>query len=113
MHYTIDAKNKQLGRLASQVAHILQGKKSPSYERNKPGIDTVLITHIKEVVVTGGKEKKKIYYQHTGYMGHLKRRTYEMMFSKSPEEVLRRAVSAMLPKNFLRQDRMNRLKVEK
>lgn len=113
MKHVIDAKNQKLGRLASRVAHILQGKHSASYERNKPGTDTVVVTHVGAMEVTGGKEKKKIYYRHTGYMGHLQRRTYAMMFLKSPEEVLRRAISAMLPKNFLRQNRMNRLKIEK
>ncbi len=113
MHYIIDAHNKSLGRLATQIAHILQGKKSASYERNKPGMDTVLVTHASGVSVTGNKEKKKIYYHHTGYMGHLRRKTYEMLFSKSPEEVIRKAVTNMLPRNFLRQDRLNRLKIER
>ena len=113
MHYIIDAKNKPLGRLASEVAHILQGKKSASYEPNKPGTDTILVKNMSGITISGGKETKKIYYRHTGYMGHLYEKTFAMFFAKSPEEVLRRTVENMLPRNFLRQNRMNRLTIEK
>lgn len=113
MHYTIDAQGKKLGRLASEVAHILQGKKNSSYERNHAGEDTVSIKNASRVLVTGRKTTQKIYYHHTGYMGHLRSRTFATEFKKSPEEVLRRAVYAMLPKNWLRQRRLNRLHIER
>ncbi len=113
MNYIIDARNKRLGRLATEIAHILQGKHTPSYEKHKPGNDTVLVKNAGGIVVTGGKATKKIYYHHTGYMGHLRETTYKAAFAKSPAEVLRRAVFNMLPKNWIRQDRLNRLKIEK
>jgi large subunit ribosomal protein L13 len=113
MHHTFDASNKRLGRLAVQIAHILQGKHSPAYAKNKPGTDTVLVKNVSRITVTGGKETKKIYYRHTGYMGHLRETSYKSAFAKSPAEVLRKAVFNMLPKNWIRQDRLNRLTIEK
>lgn len=113
MNYIIDATNKKLGRLASEVAQILQGKKSPSYEPRLEGSDRVVVKNAAKLVVTGRKATQKIYYKHTGYMGHLKEKTFEMMFAKSPEKVLWLAVYNMLPKNWLRMRRMKRLKIEK
>ena len=113
MNHVIDAQNKRLGRLATEIARILQGKHKPTYEKHKPGDDTILVTNAGGIVVTGGKETKKIYYHHTGYMGHLRETTYQAAFAKSPAEVLRKAVFNMLPKNWIRQDRLNRLKIEK
>lgn len=109
MDYIIDAKNRPLGRVASEVAVVLQGKKSVRYQRNVVGDDRAVVKNYKHIVVTGGKEKKKIYYHHTGYMGHLKEATYEQVFAKDPKKVLREAVRRMLPKNFLNQKRMRRL----
>ena len=113
MKYTIDAQGRPLGRVATEIALILQGKKNAAYERNKEGEDAVVVKNVGKISISGGKEKGKIYYRHTGYMGHLRRITYETAFAKSPEEVLRHAVRGMLPKNWLRQDRLNRLKIEK
>lgn len=113
MQHILDAKNKMLGRIAGQVAHLLQGKQSPSYQPNKVVTDTVVVKNASLMTVSGGKETKKTYYRHTGYMGHLRESTYESEFKKSPAEVLRKAVFNMLPKNFIRQDRLNRLTIEK
>ena len=107
--YTIDAKHKRLGRLASEIALILQGKKSPHYEPRLVGSDRVLLANAKEVSVGGAKEKDKIYYRHTGYMGHLKTKTYAQVFEKDPKKVIRQAVRKMLPKNFLNQKRIKNL----
>jgi large subunit ribosomal protein L13 len=109
MDHVIDAKNKRLGRLASEIAVILQGKKTPKYEPRLVGSDRVILKNFREVTVSGKKTKDKIYYRHTGYAGHLKERSYEEAFAKSPENVIRAAVRRMLPKNFLNQKRMNRL----
>jgi large subunit ribosomal protein L13 len=109
MDYKIDAKNKILGRLATEVAAIIQGKKSPRYEPRNVGTDRALVSNYKEVKVTGKKYKEKIYYRHTGYVGHLKEKTYEQVFLKDPKKVLREAVRHMLPKNFLNQKRMKHL----
>ena len=113
MQHIIDAKNKRLGRVAVQIAHILQGKHDASYQKNVVTDDTVLVKNAGLITVSGGKETKKIYYRHTGYMGHLRETSYESAFKKSPTEVLRTAVFNMLPKNWIRQDRLNNLVIEK
>ena len=113
MQYTIDAKGQRLGRLASQVAQILQGKLHADYEPRLAGKDKVLLKNISQVVVTGQKPTQKIYYRHTGYMGHLRELTYKQLFAKSPDRVLYLAVKRMLPQNYLIQNRLNRLVIEK
>lgn len=113
MNYVIDAKNQKLGRLASQIAQILQGKMHADYEPRNAGNDKVVVKNASQIVVTGRKSEEKIYYRHTGYMGHLKERVYKEYFAKAPEEILKAAVKRMLPQNFLNQKRMNRLVIEK
>ncbi len=113
MEHIIDAKDQKLGRLASKIAQILQGKLHADYEPRNPGQDRVVIKNVSQIVVTGRKADQKIYYRHTGYMGHLKERIYKEYFAKAPAEVLRLAVKRMLPQNFLKQKRMNRLIIEK
>lgn len=109
MLYTIDAKNKKLGRLASEIAIILQGKKNPSYEGRLEGEDRVEVANIRELVVTGRKKDSKIYYKHTGPLGHLKERKFKDVWAKNPAWVLRHAVNLMLPKNKLRAKRIKKL----
>lgn len=113
MQYVIDAKNQKLGRLASKIAQILQGKMHPDYEPRNPGKDTVVVKNASRIAVSGRKADQKIYYRHTGYMGHLKERLYKEFFAKSPEKILELAVKRMLPQNFLKQKRLNRLIIEK
>lgn len=113
MTYTIDAKNQKLGRLASHIAQLLQGKQHAGYLPHNPGTDKVVVKNVSQLVVTGRKADQKIYYRHTGYMGHLRERVYKEYFAKAPEEVLKLAVKRMLPQNYLKQNRMNRLKIEK
>ena len=113
MEYVIDAKNQKLGRLASKVAQILQGKMSTDYLPHNPGKDKVVVKNISQVEVSGRKAEQKIYYRHTGYMGHLKERVYKEYFAKAPQEVFKLAVKRMLPQNYLKQNRMNRLIIEK
>ncbi|OGG43912.1 50S ribosomal protein L13 [Candidatus Jorgensenbacteria bacterium RIFCSPLOWO2_12_FULL_42_11] len=113
MDYIFDAKNKKLGRLASEVAVILQGKKNPDYEPRMAGTDRVIVKNIAAIEVSGQKERQKIYYhQPAGYIGHLKARTYREVFQKSPKKVLQLAVLRMLPKNKLQAKRMKRLIIE-
>jgi large subunit ribosomal protein L13 len=109
MDHHIDAKNKILGRVASEIALILQGKKSPSYERNRVSGDKVYVKNYKDIAVTGNKRTEKVYYRHTGYVGHLKELTFEQRFAKDPKWVLREAVRNMLPKNFLNKKRLKNL----
>lgn len=112
MEYTIDAKNKTLGRLASEIAGILQGKKSAYYNPRLAGADSVVVTNVKDMTVTGNKATQKRYYRHTGYMGHLHSKTYEQLMAEDPKKVLRHAVERMLPKNTLRKKRMLRLTIQ-
>ncbi|TSC81233.1 MAG: large subunit ribosomal protein L13 [Parcubacteria group bacterium Gr01-1014_19] len=113
MEHVIDAKNQRLGRLASQIAQILQGKLHADYAPNKEGKDRVVVKNASQIVVSGKKATQKVYYHHTGYMGHLKEKVYKDAFEKSPEKVLVLAVKRMLPQNFLKQKRLNRLVIEK
>jgi len=112
MDYLIDAKNKKLGRLASEAALILQGKKQTSYEPRLAGEDRVIVKNILQIIVTGKKAEQKTYYHHTGYMGHLKTLTYRQLQARAPALVLEKAVYNMLPKNRLRKARMKRLMIE-
>jgi large subunit ribosomal protein L13 len=113
MDYVIDAARIPLGRLASEVATILQGKRDPHYHPRLPGTSKVVVQNISKVALTGNKPEAKIYYRHTGYMGHLRKKTYEQIFDARPEEVLYRAVYHMLPKNRLRKGRLKRLVIQK
>ena len=112
MDFIIDAKNRPLGRVSTEIALLLQGKHTPKYEPNRSGSDRVLVKNIKDIKVTGNKYEGKVYYRHTGYMGHLKEATYRQKFEKNPAWVLRHSVRGMLPKNFLRSKRLKRLVIE-
>lgn len=111
--HIIDANGKKLGRLASEIAIILQGKKSVSYNPRLEGKDRVVVKNIKGIVLTGDKFKEKVYYKHTGPLGHLKERKFAEVFEKNPEKVLKHAVRLMLPKNRLASKRLKRLIIEK
>ena len=113
MDYVIDAKNQRLGRLATQIATILQGKHRVSYEGRLPGEDRVIVKNAQNLVLTGKKADQKIYYHHAGKLGHLKEKKFADIFAKRPEWVLRHAVNLMLPKNRLRARRIKRLIFEK
>lgn len=112
MDYTFDAKNKKLGRLASEIAVVLQDKKNPRYEPRLEGGGRVVVKNVKQVVLSGKKTSQKIYYRHSGPLGHLKENKYKDVFAKKPAWVLRHAVNLMLPKNRLRAKRMKRLIIE-
>lgn len=112
MEHIIDAKNKPLGRLATEIAHLLQDKNSVNYEPRLVGKNRVVVKNVKEVRLTGKKAEQKVYYRHTGYMGHMKEVTYRQASEKDMRVVLRHAVRGMLPKNFLRDKRMIRLVIE-
>ncbi len=109
MDYHIDAKDKILGRLASEIAQILQGKKNPNYDPSKVSGDKVYVKNYAQVRVTGSKAEDKIYYRHTGYVGHLKKLRYKEVMAKDPRKVLRESVRNMLPKNFLNPRRLKNL----
>ncbi len=106
----IDAKNQALGRLAVQIALKLQGKGSPSYAPNKIGGNKIVVLNVNLIKLTGRKAAQKVYYRHSGQLGHLKKMSYADVFAKRPEWVLKHAVLGMLPKNRLRAERIKLLK---
>lgn len=109
--YIIDAQKMILGRMAVRIANILRGKDKPTYT---PHVDTgsfVVVINASKVKLTGNKLDQKIYYKHTGYIGHLRSATLREMLTKKPEEVIKKAVIRMLPKNKLSQASIKKLKV--
>ena len=99
--FHIDAKNKRFGRLISEVAQILQGKKSAKYDPRLPGEDRVILRNYRDLYVTGEKADQRIYYRHTGYVGHVKAISFKDAFAKDPRKVIRESVRRMLPKNWI------------
>nr|XP_034594914.1 50S ribosomal protein L13-like isoform X1 [Setaria viridis]TKW18247.1 hypothetical protein SEVIR_5G419600v2 [Setaria viridis] len=106
-----DAKGQVLGRLASQIAVVLQGKDKPTYAPHVENGDMCIVLNAKDISVTGRKMTDKIYYWHTGYIGHLKERRLKDQMEKDPTEVIRKAVLRMLPRNRLRDDRDRKLRI--
>lgn len=111
--YTIDAQNKTLGRLATEIAILLRGKHKPDFVPHRDMGDFVVVKNVDKIRVTGNKIEKKKYYRHSGYPGGLKEIAFKTLFEKNPAEVLRRAVFGMLPKNKLRKRQIKRLIIEK
>jgi len=110
--HTIDATNKVLGRLATEIAVLLRGKNKPDFAPYKDRGDFIVVKNIDKIKVTGKKLEQKIYYRHTGYLGGLKKTPLKKLFKKDPAEVLKKAVFGMLPKNKLRAKQIKRLKTE-
>ncbi|XP_008440163.1 uncharacterized protein LOC103484711 [Cucumis melo] len=106
-----DAKGQVLGRLASKISTVIQGKDKPTYTPNRDDGDMCIVLNAKDIAVTGRKLTKKVYYWHTGYVGHLKERTLREQMNRDPTEVIRKAVLRMLPKNKLRDDRDRKLRI--
>ena len=109
--YTIDASGKIVGRLAAEVARILQGKHRPDYTPHLDIDEDVIVINTSELEISGRKADQKKYYRHSGYLGGIKNIVYKKLFAKDPNEVLRKAVYGMLPSNKLRSKRINRLKL--
>lgn len=109
--YVIDAEGKNLGRLSSEIASILRGKKKPIFTPHVDTGDYVIVVNADKIVVTGKKMKDKVYKHHTGYPGGLKEITLEKLLAKKPEEVLKHAVKGMMPKGKLGRQMYKKLKV--
>ena len=99
--YVIDAAGKPLGRVATLAATYLRGKHKPTYTPHIDCGDNIIIINVEKVVLTGNKEDKKIYYNHSMYQGGLRERTAKEMRERDPEEMMERAVKGMLPHNRL------------
>jgi len=111
-NHVIDATNKPLGRLATEIVIYLRGKQKPDFAPNKDSGDFVMVKNIKKVLFTGNKLSQKKYFIHTGFIGNDREQSMSEVFEKNPGEVLKRAVSGMLPKNKLRPIQIKRLKFE-
>ena len=109
--HIFDASSKPLGRLAVEVARILQGKHKPIYTPHLLTGDFVIVVNASQTVTTGQKTEQKMYYRHSGYHGGLKTTPLKVMLDKHPERVIRSAVAGMLPKNLLAKRMLRRLKV--
>jgi large subunit ribosomal protein L13 len=109
--YLIDADSRTLGRLATQIADLLRGKGKPQYTPHIDTGDFVIVVNAEKVRVTGKKLEQKIYYRHSGYPGGLRQRTLAEQLERRPEEVLRKAVKGMLPKNRLAAAQLQKLKI--
>jgi len=109
--YLIDAKEKVLGRLASEIASILRGKNKPIFTPHMDAGDYVVVINADKVILTGGKMEKKMYYHHSGYVGGLKKTTAKEMLLKKPENLIKFAVKGMLPKNSLGRRQLTKLKI--
>jgi large subunit ribosomal protein L13 len=109
--YVVDATDKTLGRLSSEIARRLRGKHKPEYTPHVDTGDYIIVINAEKVRVTGNKKSAKIYYDHTGHVGNLKSITLGKLLQTAPERVIERAVQGMLPKNPLGRAMYRKLKV--
>ncbi len=107
--HVVDVKGKILGRVASEIAHLLMGKGEPYFVRNLDCGNYVVVVNAKEIKVTGNKEEQKNYYRHSGYPGGFRQETLKELRERKPEEIVSRAVKGMLPQNKLRDKMLKRL----
>ena len=109
--YLVDAEDRVLGRIATQIATRLRGKHKPIFTPHADTGDFVVVVNADKVALTGSKWDNKIYYRHTGYVGGLKQISAKKLIEKQPDEVLRLAVKRMLPKNSLGRRQLKKLKI--
>ncbi len=111
--YIIDAENKPLGRVATEVAKLLKGKHKPTYSTHLDCGDFVIVINSDKIVLTGNKLNDKYYRHHSGYMTGLKEINYKDLMAKSSDKALTLAVKGMLPKNSLGRSMITKLKIYK
>lgn len=109
--YVIDAQDKILGRLATEIARRLRGKHKPQYTPHVDTGDYIIVINAEKIAVTGNKESDKIYHHHTGYVGHLKSVNLGKLRQTFPSRIINKAVEGMLPKNSLGRAMFKKLKV--
>lgn len=109
--HLIDVKGRILGRVANEIAHLLQGKHKTNYVPYLDMGDSVVVINAKHVLVTGNKRDDKIYTNYSGYPGGLTSTTFKKLLERRPDEIIRHAVSGMLPKNKLRDRRLAKLHI--
>jgi large subunit ribosomal protein L13 len=109
--YLVDAQNLVLGRLATQIANVLRGKNKAIFTPSVDTGDFVIVVNAEKISLTGRKLADKIYYSHSGFTGGLKEITAGKLLEKKPEELIRKAVKGMLPKNKLSRHMLKKLKI--
>ena len=107
----VDANGQTLGRLSTQIADALRGKRKPEYTPHCDTGDFIVVINAEKIRVTGDKLNQKRYWRHSGYPGGIKSRTLAEMLDRRPEEVIRKAVKGMLPRNRLARQQLTKLKV--
>ncbi|MCL2699207.1 MAG: 50S ribosomal protein L13, partial [Defluviitaleaceae bacterium] len=106
--YVVDADGQTLGRLSSQIASVLRGKHKPVFTPNVDAGDHVIVINAEKINLTGDKLNQKVYRRHSGHVGGLKETVLRVMLEKKPDQVIRRAVKGMLPKNTLGRDMLRK-----
>ena len=109
--YIIDAENKTLGRLSTEIARRLRGKHKPEYTPHVDTGDYIVVINAEKVYVSGNKRTDEMYRHHTGYIGNLKSISFDKLIEKAPERVIETAVKGMLPKNPLGRAMYKKMKV--
>ena len=109
--YVVDASDKVLGRLATEIARRLRGKHKAEYTPHVDTGDYIIVTNAEKVTVTGRKFTDKMYYNHSGFPGGIKGVSFDKMQAKHPARIIERAVKGMLPKNPLGRDMYRKLKI--
>ncbi len=111
--YIIDAAEKPLGRVATEVARLLKGKHKPTYSPNLECGDHVIVINSDQIILTGNKLNQKVYRHHSGYVGGMKETSYKIMMEKNSDKALLLAVKGMLPKNSLGRALLTNVRVYK
>ena len=109
--YVVDAQGKMVGRLASEIAEVLRGKRNPSFSPHIDNGDFIIVVNASQIRFSGNKWQQKMYYRHTEHPGGLREDTAEQMLAKHPEDILKKAVIGMLPKNPYGRALASKLKV--
>jgi large subunit ribosomal protein L13 len=109
--YVVDAADETLGRLASRIARVLEGKHKPTYSPNLDSGDHVIVLNASRIAVSRDKRETKLYIRHSGFPGGYKEETLGHLLERRPEEVIRRAVKGMLPRNKLGAQQLRKLKI--
>lgn len=109
--YLVDATDKTLGRLSTEIARRLRGKHKPEYTPHVDTGDYIVVINAEKVRVTGNKMSDKMYHHHTGYIGNLKSINLEKLLDKAPERVIQHSVKGMLPKNPLGRAMLKKLRI--
>ena len=109
--FVVDAENVVLGRLATQIANVLRGKHKPVFTPSVDTGDFVVVVNAEKIALTGKKVADKVYHSHSGFPGGIKSATAGELLAKKPEEVIRKAVKGMLPKNKLARHMLKKLKI--